>query len=349
MKHILGLALALWMTHSTCACVSAQVAVPDAAIAEVASRVAISQPKAKKYFMTSLKEAYDRVLKAERPIQVDLYIMVHFLVFQDELKLEEDPGKAAEWRHKLVDYFLDTFKKQIWNPEGCLAIKVLMGLRMAKVPYARILPVSTWYANFIKKQWPDGGVGECFTGRVTRTYHEEVAPKPEDLVCTPDSDELESKAAYYQALVEEPDDPMSKVMLPSLARREAAEPKVSLSWIALLPSKWVVRTYRLDQQKVISKKLFETSAKGLAGSLEMERGNDKPNGPYLGTLLYAYFLAGGKITQRSIDFLNRLLSMQGPEGQFPGNKIDVNLKHNTDATSTYEALLAMSQFLKATK
>jgi hypothetical protein len=41
--------------------------------------------------------------------------------------------------------------------------------------------------------------------------------------------------------------------------------------------------------------------------------------------------------------------MQGADGSFPGIKFDVNLKHNTDATSTYEALLAMSAFERVAK
>jgi hypothetical protein len=302
---------------------------------------------ARAFFMKSVEEAYER-LQHDRPIQADLYIVVHFLVHQDLLQFESDPKKAAQWREKIVAYFLSTSGKDVWEAEGCLTIKLLMGFRMSKVPISKWLPIARSYRSFIREHWGKDGVGECYSPKVIRTYGSNP-PGNASVGCGPVTDELVTKTAYYQALAaEDREDPMLDVPLPTLDRPPASPLR---EWSDVIPEKWLVRAYRLGKSSHVSEKRFEAARKEFAEAIATAPLKKSPvPTSFLTPLLYASWLAGNGIDARSFALFRAVLSSQWDDGRIPNPMTAARAKgHNIDASTTYQALMAMTMFLEKQK
>lgn len=310
---------------------------------EAAQQVRESMDRGRRFFMSSLAEAYERLQHGD-PIQVDIYVLVHFLLYQDELQLEPDLAAAAAWRRRCVQYFLSTFGKNIWEREGCVTVKLLVGLRTAKVAPERIEPVARYYSDFIHHQWGDTGVGECLSPKVVRTYGStSTVPR-----CGPVVAELVAKTATYEAMLgAESADPMASVKLPTL--NEA--PGALTTWFEVVPEEWILRAYLQRGQKLVTRKRYLASRKALAAAVATAPLDTAPvQTMYLAPLVYESWLAGNPVDAKSYAVLRKVMSAQQADGRILSSMNELRAKgHNIDASPTYMALLAMDQYLKKQK
>ncbi|MCF6196533.1 MAG: hypothetical protein L3J50_07490 [Emcibacter sp.] len=306
---------------------------------------------ARTYYQNTLIKAYERATYMQRPIQVDLYILAHYLIYNQQLKFQSET-ENTEWKEKIIQFFLSTIDKDTWLPEGCLSIKVLIGLENSGLDYQKTLPVARTYADFITKVWRDEGVGECFSPQINRTYGPAKA-----LPCSGPTAELEAKTGYYHALlgaysygrgVKEwwyGKNPMRHIKTPGLNLPF----DVSLDgWFDVLPELWVIKTGSIAGQNVVTKRRLKAARKNVINTVKQLRRDDKFGGTvYLSALLYAYFLAEPKPTQHAYDLLSSLMEVQSPDGAIMSS---FNLRmagHNIHATPTYFYILAVDKALES--
>lgn len=307
---------------------------------QAAAEVRASMDKARASFMRSVAASYARLQHNDAPIQVDLYVLAHYLLYQDELRFERDPKLAAAWRDKISRYFVSTFGKDLWEREGCLAIKVLTGLRLAKVPDAQVAPIARWYRDFIRQSWGKQGVGECTSPKVERTY----GATTHLAQCGPVIDELVAKTAYYQVLTASAPDAMSEVPLPTLN-----EPRLGAleTWYDVMPEEFIVRAHLVPGQKIVAAKRFSSSKKALAAAVAATKPSEKPvHTMFLGPLLFSSWAAGNPVDGHGYALLRALMATQQPDGRILSEMNALRSKgHDIDASPTYFGLMAMQAYL----
>ncbi len=310
---------------------------------EAAAAVRARMDPARAFFMRSVAEAYERI-QAGRRIQADLYILAHFLLFQSSLHLEANPARAALWQRRIQDFFLKDYAQGVWKAEGCLTIKVLIGLRLVGAPLDEVHRLARHYRSFIAQRWGRGGVGECAEPGVERTYGQTLPPGP--VMCGPVSLELVAKTAYYQALIgDDGDDALADVPLPTLNE----PPELPFrEWAQVIPAKWLIRTYRLPASRSVSRGQFERVRRALREAIAAAPPGETPvRTIFLSPLLYASWLAGDPIDPRSYELFRIVLSTQWADGRIPSPYTALRDKgHNVDASTTYQALMAMTEFLR---
>ena len=102
------------------------------------------------FFRASVYDSLARIRDAPRPIQVDLYILAHYLMYQESLGIEPDPVKTAALRQEIASYFLDPDRMSVWLSEGCIASKVLIGLRQVEdLQRSQVDTLAETYSQFI--------------------------------------------------------------------------------------------------------------------------------------------------------------------------------------------------------
>ena len=305
----------------------------------IAVQVLKAQKLAREYFFNSVQEALPRVQASAAPIQVDLYILVHYLMYQDMLQFSAAPH-TNEWKEKISNYFISTLGKKIWEPEGCLAVKVMIGLFRSSTDLKTRRKLEQYYRDLVFEKWGETGVGECFSSRIERTYGQGT---PE---CSGVSEELNLKVAYYQHLVrEERDNPMHDIVTPTM---NSYKPEEVNGWWSAVPEMWVQALANLPGQEKISARRRQLSARAVRRAVNtflLEKAAH--NGTFTALLLYSYLLTDAPSKSKADPILRKLLSLQQPDGSFPG--IGMGLRsvartHNLRATPTYFALLALERY-----
>jgi hypothetical protein len=295
------------------------------------------------FFLKSVEESYARLIIAEKPIQVDLYILVHFLIYQDELQFTSDEKQALGWKKKIVDYFLSTVGKGTWEVEGCLPEKVLIGLHYAKIPQTVLSPIVMSYKKMLDQTWKGKGAGECFSENIVRTY----GATAQKLPCSAITEEVEAKFAFYQTLIKnEKWNPLRKVKLKT--PNSIPKDPISSFW-SMLPHEWVINTYLLPKQKMIGKKRIEKTFQLIEEAISKVNLDAKSpvDKTLAAQLLSSYWKIGGGLNAKTISLLEYILKTETRDEKGIGSVASyANKTHNVQATPAYLKLLAMNEFLK---
>ncbi|MBF0352916.1 MAG: hypothetical protein HQM11_17920 [SAR324 cluster bacterium] len=302
-----------------------------------------SMNRARKYFLYSVKQSYLDVNNTTPPIQVDLYILVHFLMYQDVIKFTGDSGEELFLRKKIMDYFSSTFGQDIWEREGCVLVKLLTGMEKSYAPFRQMKPMMDYYAKFIHSHWKNDGVGECFSGNIRRSYG------PLNLVpeCSPVTNELDAKLAYFKSITRfSRHNPLMNIQSPSL---ELEPSGAMIGWADILPEMYVIRGWQEQKNGVIKQERYEIARKRVVQAVnKLNVTRVIKTGLNMDILLYAYLRANRKVDIPSSQMLKKLLSVQKQNGSFPSpfdfGPTHPNKKHNIDASPTYFALLAMNEY-----
>ncbi len=305
------------------------------------ARIESAMSRGRHYFMESVSGAYGRVMKTGKPIQVDLYILAHYLQYQKQL------GFAPDWNQRIRDYFLNSFGQGIWEDEGCMSVKVLIGFWEHQVDPDKIKPLTTYYADFIAKEWGAKGVGECFSNKVVRTYGRGFS----EPYCTGPTRELDAKVAYYQNLVRDrSDNPLLKVLFPQI--NETRLHNYADAWQEIIPEVWLMMTYYQPGQTQVSRERFEIGSDKVKRTLKRIHDDQefrefhKVSTFEITLLLYAYLLSGQQPDAVFDSLFNEVLASQRADGSFPSRWGKIK-DHNIEATPTYFALLLMDKYLES--
>jgi hypothetical protein len=291
---------------------------------------------ARRYFSKTAIRAAKEISTATKPKQADLYILVHYLI--DHRVLNFGPGGKEEDQltQSIVGYFLSTFDKGAWRKEGCLLIKLLIGLRDNGVSYEKIEPLERFYAQLIEENWQSQNVGECFSTEIERTYMLDVASS-----CTNASNELEAKVGYYVATTS-PDVPnlLRKVKLPFLTDH-AARPLSS--WWGIIPDVWIALTAAKQKVPLVTADRLESTRLNFEDSVKAELKRTPPRFRDADQLLFGDLVVSGKVSADDRLMLKALLSQQLEDGSFPAKVKQTPAGHDTRATPTHFAIQALTE------
>ncbi len=317
---------------------SAQVeAEPDSGeSAAICSRIDKSLSSARTFFSTSAEASIKSLIAAEKPRQADLYIAVHYLM--DHRALSLGPSGATEDRlvQQITDYFLGTFEKGAWRSEGCLLIKLLIGLRLNNIPTEKIAPLEKFYAALIEENWHSESVGECFSSEIDRTYMLGVVSS-----CSNASDELEAKVGYYLATTKAGEaTALDRVKLPFLSDHS---PRELRGWWKIIPDVWIGLIHRDQVRKLISAERLESARldfeQAIADSLAAKPKRLKD----ADQLLFGHLLTSGRFLDQDRQLLQALLAQQEQDGGFPAKMAETPAGHNARATPTHFAIQALRE------
>lgn len=303
---------------------------------ELCPKVESALSGARKFFAAAAKTAYSDITSTAKPRQADLYILVHYLM--DHRRLAFGPGGEEEKQltENIIGYFLSTFDAGLWRTEGCLLIKLLIGLRSNNVPYEKIEPLEKFYADLIEENWQSQSVGECISDQIDRTYIVGAAAD-----CKNASDELEAKVGYYVA-TSEPGSPnlLAKVKLPFLG--DYSE-RFLLGWWSIIPEVWIAMTFRDQKTALVSKDRLDNTAQNFDDSVAKALSAKPPQMEDADQLLFGRLLVHRAFLKSDKLLLEALLKQQLKDGGFPAKIGKTPSGHNTRATPTHFAIQALNE------
>lgn len=289
-----------------------------------------SEERAKAFFLSSVYRSLERVQATDKPVQVDLYILVHFLMYNDTLRFT-DKKTASELSDSIVRYFDTTAPENVWQ-EGCLAAKLLIAL-IRKKRYAEMEDrLLKRYSAFISKQW-EQGIGECFVPSISRSYGNDMPGRN----CTPPTQELAAKMAYYLVSSGQAG------YQPDLRYiNETVYENIENWWHANVEL-WVIETYRLPRQRYISPQRYRQAVERVERALEQKQYNTLT----ASLLVHAWLLSHARAEPQITAVLVNVAKTQDKRGAIPSViAADDKPEHNFDATPTYLYLLALHELKK---
>ena len=307
----------------------------------VCAEISASLTGARKYFLQSTVAALKDIRSGGKPRQADLYILVHYLMYRRSLALDQaDLELSNGLDQNIINFFMETFESGVWRNEGCLLIKLLIGLRDYPVPYSKIEPLEKYYAALIQENWKSEGVGECFSDQIERTFQLDVRA-----VCSRPSNELEAKVGYYNATTPSGRPnllmPVKLPFLSDLADRDL------VTWWRIIPDLWILRTYHDQIDKLISLDRFEAAKHNFATAVGyfLTDSSDRAARD-ADLLLYGHLLSEEKFSADDRKLLRALLNQQQKDGSFPARIGSTPAGHNTQATPTNFAIEALTESAK---
>lgn len=303
------------------------------------SEFADSERKARDFFLQSTLDAIERLENTSDdslPIQVDLYIVVHFLMYNNTLAFTADASLANTINRRITGYFEQQLASGL-ALEGCLAAKLLIGLSRHNTYQDLEKKLAAYYLDFAHKQWHGKGVGECFVTSINRTY----GNNHDDFYCTPvATQELAAKNIYYWTV--------SAIELPVYRKmglehiNEQPYNKIGSWWHANVEA-WVIETFQLPEQSVISSERYRHAVQLVENAI-LEKEHDTLT---LALLSQAYLWSHSKPSMPVIDALRKIAASQDKRGAIPSSIAPPDKPgHNVDATPTYMYLLALDALKK---
>lgn len=325
---------------------------------------------AKNYFLTSTYSALERLHSGKKPIQVDLYIVAHYLDFQDKLRFTSNYQEDMRLKQKIANYFIKSFGDKIWEVEGCLPGKVLYGLEKNSLllKYQRTT-FNNYFSSLISEAWKNKGFGECFSLNINRTYGGDLnfcnkdknAYCTDKLKCTTYTRENTIKFSNYLALLDHDEKSFFSKFNYSLINKEYDEIKLSNNmderdilyfdieselWLSLLIEK---------NPDIVSIKTTNRSNKFVTSSLYVAKNNLEQTRRAkfnFEPMLYVYLNYAHRKKELVYYLIKNIIHSQNKNGSFSSrstyfnNDKDNVLSHNTKATPTYYSLFALDKFQK---
>lgn len=312
--------------------------------AELCITLNSSLERGRAYFLESTDKAIERVQQTNEPTQADIYILVHYLMYQERLLFESDPEQDRKRRTVIAQYFERSFGKGGWELEGCMPVKVLIGFARAPVPLPTQRKYERFYQEQIVEHWGSSGVGECFSDKIDRTYGGTIP-----FQCTGPKDELEIKLAYYLAVdATRPED--SPLKEANIAYASEPTRKVLRGWWDIIPETWVLMTYVEQKRPYVSKKRAMVALQNIEDTIQrVQKSTDKRQQSRIDLLLYSFLLGKSEFDERAAWLTERLLAQQLDDGGFRPMEIQHPPGHDVRATPTYFGLLALNEANKVLK
>jgi hypothetical protein len=266
-------------------------------------------------------------------------------MYQEVLHFEDDPAKVEALARAITGYFLNQDKLETWIGEGCLAIKLLIGLeqfRGLKDEHEQVAVLAESYADFVRKEWNGDGVGECFSTGVERTYGVSF----ESDFCTSTTTELTAKMAFYLSLLPESEaETFAGIRLTQLNDRGSDHPFGG--WFDTVSELWVIKTYQQTRNRFVSAERFEATKTKFSEALKTADPAE-PRAIQDALLVYGSLLAGVPLDPKMLDMLHALRGLQAKDGRIPSPfTVGSEAKsHNIDASPTYFYLLAVHELIE---
>jgi hypothetical protein len=332
------------------------------------ARVQTSFLVGRTFFAQSVINSLKQVKASDKPTQVDLYILIHYLMYEAELGLapvvqelshqgntqeNKQKNKDTQTRDAILDYLTNSYQSDVWRTEGCMSVKFLSGLSLQGISAKNIDPLAQTYRQFIHSQWGDKGIGECFSSNIVRTYGEFTPP------CSDVTLELMAKMAYLKTITtrasqetnDRPLKALASIQLPGL--NDTPQTAIS-SWFGALPELWIIRTWQVQQEMGASQKdtfqieerRYQDARKRIRVAYDDALNSlSSQEAIYASVVLYTKLLSHNSIDRHDVEYLSQLLTLQQHDGRFPSSFNEIRYKgHNIDATPSYFALLALQQY-----